>query len=569
MCWGRTHIQFAAMPNFSRVTNAVWASALLTACYRNGMRHLCIAPGSRSAVLAVAAAHLRERCADLTLHTHFDERGLAFFALGLARATNSPVAVITTSGTAVANLHPAVVEAFESSIPLWVVSADRPDHLLGCGANQAIHQKQLLGSHVLFNVNYGLPETTAALNKQIDALALGMQCLGPIHVNCQFDEPLYDAVSLYDTVPEGDTLARTTCAVVPVTTESTWIKHLCEHASTLVVLGALTPAQARTLEPWLQQLTCPIIADVTSQFRFSLLPTLLSYADLLLSSPRFSENLVVEQVLQLGGRIVSKRINRWLTLHAGTYVLLSEQHASLDPTHQALQVRVDFDALETPPSWSFPTVDALLRADKKLSEAQMELLRTQWSEAAVCKQLSAHLPAKNTALFAGNSLSIRMLDSYGIPSRASVDVYGNRGASGIDGLIASAAGLVWGNVERVILVIGDTAFLHDLNSLALFKRLPKPIKVLLLNNNGGQIFGMLPALDTSVYEELFAMPHHYNFQHACRQFDIDYVSVNSRSQFDQQLVAWLSDGTTSVMECCFTDSLAVLRNNLTTLEKCL
>lgn len=552
------------MLNSTDVTNATWASALLTTCYCEGMRHVCIAPGSRSAVLAVAAARLRERCGDLTLHTHFDERGLAFFALGLARATDSPVAVIITSGTAVANLHPAVVEAFESSIRLWVISADRPDHLLGCGANQAIQQKQLLGSHVLFNVNYRLPETTGALKKQVDTLALGVQHLGPVHVNCQFDEPLYNGVS------DNDTLELTVRSAYAdgFVSDTDWTEHLRDNASTLVVLGALTPKQARWLTPWLQQLSCPIIADVTSQFRFSRLPTLLVHADLLLNSPHFRDGLLVDQVLQLGGRIVSKRIQRWLASHSGTYVLLSEQHALLDPTHQALQLRVDFNGLASPGPWRYPAADTLFRADKQLFDVQVELLQTQWSEASVCAQLTAHLPERS-ALFAGNSLSIRMLDSYGMPSRSSVDVYGNRGASGIDGLIASSAGLTWGDVERVILVIGDTSFLHDINSLALLKRLPKPFKVLLLNNNGGQIFGMLPAADTSVYEELFVMPHHYNFQHACRQFDIDYVSVNSRSQFDQQLVAWLIDGTTSVMECCFTDSVAVLRNNLTTLENCL
>ncbi|WP_075184557.1 2-succinyl-5-enolpyruvyl-6-hydroxy-3-cyclohexene-1-carboxylic-acid synthase [Teredinibacter haidensis] len=546
--------------------NAVFAGNIIGTLYQQGVRHIGIAPGSRSAPLALAAFYAKEKFPDIKLHTHFDERGLAFYALNLARVTNSPVVVITTSGTAVANLYPAVIEAYETHTPLWVVSADRPDRLLGCGANQAVQQKALFGHNVLRSFNF-----VAEHNNWPQALQSMGELKGPVQINCQFDEPLYggsreDYLQALTVAEPG--IDKPKARVFEVDLRSV----VQNNDSIIIVLGSLTVAQADVLRPWISQLNCLVIADIASQFRFSDATNIISHADLLLLSDTVFQLLQPACVLQLGGRIVSKRIHQWLENRAGDYWLLEEDGKALDPSHRAKQLQLNFSDLEIqlePQALTYPESDALLEMNARIEREVERLLCDQWSEAAVCHQLINHC-LDNTALLAANSLSVRMLDSYASGHQPTLKVFTNRGASGIDGLIASAAALAWGECRQVVLVIGDTAFLHDLNSLALLAKLPCPVKILLLNNHGGQIFGLLDAGKEEAFSDLFVMPHQLKFEKVSQQFGLAYFSARTTVEYRESLSRWLLADHSAILECEIeAGSVALITQNLEALAAAL
>ncbi|SMF41544.1 2-succinyl-5-enolpyruvyl-6-hydroxy-3-cyclohexene-1-carboxylate synthase [Alteromonadaceae bacterium Bs31] len=546
-------------------TNAHWAGGLIRCCYELGVRAFFIAPGSRSAPLALASFHAKAFFSDIQLHTHFDERGLAFLALSVSRVNKRPVVIITTSGTAVANLYPAIVEAKQCARPLWVFSADRPDKLLDCGANQAIQQKHLFGKNVAKSLNFTLPNIESDLLAQQEQLVQLQGVNGPVQVNCQFDEPIYAGKNEYiEGLKNKPSLAAVHQQGHSFQSEQNEFFSKFEpldYAQLVVVLGSLSPEEADTIEPWLKQLECPVIADTTSQFRFSSLVNLVSQADILLADSKF---ITADCVFQIGGRIVSKRINDWLANTPSNYYLVDQQAMALDPSQKAIQYWVVFEALvQKIPSKLFkhPALSEILKRNQLLRGVIEEQLSKQWNEAAVCHFAISQMKGR-VALMPGNSLSIRMLDSYATSCGANIRVFANRGASGIDGLIASACGLSLGGFDQVLAVIGDTSFLHDLNSLALTATLPAPVKFLVLNNDGGKIFSFLPALEQEAYEQLFSMPHGYEFSKICEQFSLDYYSADSREGFEEIFGNFITSKTSAVLECCLSSDADELKSLL-------
>ncbi|WP_045858910.1 2-succinyl-5-enolpyruvyl-6-hydroxy-3-cyclohexene-1-carboxylic-acid synthase [Teredinibacter purpureus] len=533
--------------------NGLWAATLLRGCYEWGVRHICIAPGSRSAPLAIAAYYAQKALPGITLHTHFDERGLGFFALNLARVTESPTIIITTSGTAVANVHPAIIEAYETATPLWVLSADRTDDLLNCGANQAIQQKNVFGLNVLSAANFTVDSPIETLLGEVATTA------GPIHLNCQFAEPLYltREAGFLSVLRETDFSSKR-CNNFSEKVENPLLSRRLDNiaaGNTIVVLGALTPSQALALTPWLQLLQCPIVADVASQYRFSGSAQLVEYADVLLHSPDNLALLQADCVVQFGGRIVSKRLNRWLAQREGEYWLFAEHAKNLDPTHKAMQYPIKFceiDHYVAPSTLVHSGTAGLLQASRRVRDAVPALLANQWSEAGVCWALLSN-ELDNAAIFAGNSLSIRMLDTYCAANHKNSPIHTNRGASGIDGLVASAVALGWSKmaIKQIILIVGDTALLHDLNSLALAEKSALPLKIIVLNNNGGRIFGLLPAVHEAAYTELFVMPTEKTFDGACLQFGMAYQQANDMPSFKTALTTLLNGTASMMLECVF------------------
>ncbi|WP_428240322.1 2-succinyl-5-enolpyruvyl-6-hydroxy-3-cyclohexene-1-carboxylic-acid synthase [Gynuella sp.] len=552
------------MPYQHTLHNSQWAESLIHLMYHLGVRHFCVAPGSRNAVLTLALFRLSRELDGLNLHTHFDERGLGFLALGLARVQQQPVCIITTSGTAVANLHPAVVEAFETLVPLFILSADRPDRLLECGANQAIRQKHMFGANARLSVNLSCPADSQALNQQITGFLQQYAQLslpGPIQLNCQFDEPLYEQAA-----PVSLDWQRWNQVSRPIpaqTADETVLEIVRSSRSVLILLGQLTPAQHRQLLPWISQLQCPVIADIASQFRGRREAHLLHYGDLLLAHPAFVAQLQPDLVIQFGGRMVSKRVGQFLEQYLcdseAQYLLLSEYDRPLDPTHRARQQTIPFQrVVEWLPQPSVhPHLQCLIRQHEQLADALPDLVGASWHEASVARLLMRQMPA-GSAIMAGNSLSIRMLDSYGRFAAQDIHVYSSRGASGIDGLVATAAALT-SAYEHSYLLVGDTALLHDLNSLALLAGMPAAMTIVVLNNNGGGIFDLLPASQQTAYEQMFLMPHGFSFQHAAAQFGLDYHEVTDVSALQNQLTACGPPKRSRLIECRIHDGTTQLK----------
>lgn len=510
--------------------NRVWSALLLEELARFGVSEVCVAPGSRSTPLTLEA----ELSQKLRLHTHFDERGLGFYALGLAKASKAPVAIIVTSGTAVANLLPAVAEANLTGEKLILLTADRPVDLVGCGANQAIVQSNIFSNHVVRSLELPSPNPHQGLNWLLSTLddALFAQVSGPIHVNCAFPEPLYTEASVelseIEEVPKA-WLESVTSYTDDFTRSSArfdlavWLSSY-KDSKGLILVGSTTLEQATHAKALSEELGWPILCDPQSGQSSDWA----SY-DVWLQSSMANKGLAdCEVILQFGARLVSKRLLAFIreqvtTWPADRYLLVSDEPSRLNPDHLPM-TRVHGVYWPSQPSVS--SQSGWANGLKKWKEVVLSQINGQKTESISELELTSKLSeiSEEYNLFIGNSLGVRLVDMFS--QHALGEVYSNRGASGIDGLVATCAGVASATHERILLLLGDTSLLHDLNSLSLHQG--KNNLILVINNDGGAIFDMLP-VDASFKQKLYQMPHAYQFEHAAMQFGLDYARV---SQFD-------------------------------------
>lgn len=546
----------------SNSVNQAWSLRLLRLLYQSGVRHFCIAPGSRSAPLTLAAEKLSHHYPDLTLHVHFDERGLGFFALGLIRALEAPVAVITTSGTAVANLLPATVEAFQSQKPLILVTADRPQELIDCGANQAIHQVGILGSFAPTQIVFQTTpdqQTVTAFDQQWHGIAQQMAKplaqQSPIHINCPFRDPLYPDHMQLDTDTQAVTdrwLSRWPQQISPVSTRLPTAVDSNTDKRVLVVLGELRPLESALALAWAETQGLPVLADFVSGQRLSSSSALLAYPELLLATTSGQSWLEqFDKVLQFGGRITGKRLGQWLAESSNDYVIISPSTMALDPSHRATQIMSEIDQY-CAAQQTFAQV-ALLSAQVVASMSQLIEHRCAeaFSELSAVTGLCRWLP-DHTQLFAGNSLAIRWINSVAPQLSGQHTTYCQRGASGIDGLIATAVGIAQGSQRRLVALLGDTAALHDLNSLALAAHCTTPLILIINNNGGGSIFNLLPASKfPNANRTLFRCEHQWAFSGAAAMFGLPYQGVATQTAFTDALAQAANHQGATVIECAF------------------
>ncbi|MDP0042701.1 2-succinyl-5-enolpyruvyl-6-hydroxy-3-cyclohexene-1-carboxylic-acid synthase [Glaesserella parasuis] len=512
--------------------NRSWSRVILNALLRYGVKHICIAPGSRSTPLTLEALHLQKQ-GQAECHSHFDERGLGFFALGLAKATQDPVAIIVTSGTAVSNLYPAVIEASITHHKLIVLSADRPLELIGCGANQAIEQQHIFSHYPIANLNLPKPSSQYSASWLVgrveQACSKQAQKGGVIHINVPFAEPLYEAdeesigqdpwlhaiqgwlnkpqVKWYDQqATQQDVLMH-----------ENWDYWRTKRG--VIVVGKLPLEQGMGLKLWAETLGWCLISDVQSGVDASL-----PYADIWLSNKTVEQRLLqADIVIQFGSQIVSKRVNQFLSAFKGEFWLVEETTDYLN-TYAHQQTRFVAKAHH------FTRVHPPLRQKLWLLEplALSQFCETfieqqvggNLNEASLAHHIERVLPA-NGNLFIGNSLFVRLVDALcklpeGYP------IYTNRGASGIDGLIATLAGIVKGSGQPTVAVIGDISALHDLNSVSLLRQISQPTILFVINNNGGAIFDMLP-VDQKAKDKFYRLSHNLEFSQIATMFGLEYL----------------------------------------------
>lgn len=527
--------------------NRTWCHILLEELFRLGVRDVCIAPGSRSTPLTLEA----DLHADLKVHTHFDERGLGFFALGLAKTSESPVAIIVTSGTAVANLLPAIVESGLTNEKLVVLTADRPQELIGCGANQAIHQAGIFSKHVTNSVFLPSPNRSYTwLLSTIDhAMFEQGEFGGAVHINCPFPEPLYGEVDIeleIATHPEVQNWYSQGASYCNIEQRdiSASLDWSLAYKRGVLVLGRLTPEQAENAKRVGEQLGWPVLADPQSG-----ISTNWRHYDLWLQTGKGKEALSgCECIVQVGDRLVSKRLNQWITQQVKeqgvAYKVVSQSHQRLNPEHlpqQRLITSIDSwltllnDRLEgiRPPWFQFDYAwhIAIQQAVEKYSTTE------EATELSVARWLTTQSYAEH--VFIGNSLIVRLIDMVGFSGRQYV--YTNRGASGIDGLVATMAGVHSHLQKPMICLLGDTSLLHDLNSLALLSKSSVPNIVLVTNNDGGAIFDLLPVPEQQK-TNLYQMPHGFNFQHAAAQFNLGYEQVKTMEDLEGRISKHITSG---------------------------
>ncbi|MBS4700573.1 MULTISPECIES: 2-succinyl-5-enolpyruvyl-6-hydroxy-3-cyclohexene-1-carboxylic-acid synthase [Aeromonas] len=535
--------------------NHVWSSLLLEELYRLGVRDIALASGSRSAPLTMAAAaHPGFR-----RHLHFDERGLGFMALGLAKGSGRPVAVIMTSGTAVANLWPAVAEAQLTGVPLIILSADRPPELIDNGANQAIDQQGIFGRYPVYQQNLPSPTPTipaAFVLSSVDQ-ALAKQALtpGPVHFNCMYPEPLYPGEAYLDfsdyLAPLGDWLhsnepwspwqqGEQHCPRQP-----DWVALQGKRG--VIVAGRIQdPAEAQRVAQLAERLGWPLLADLQSQIRFD--SRNLIHMDLALQNSCFVTELArAEVLLQFGARLISKRLGQFIKQHPWQdYWLVDPQPARLDPDYRLRRRLVC-----TPGAFAAAhPVDHRHLPWHRLAERQQgissQIRRAcdRFSELGVCHRLTQLIQGQ---LFVGNSMPARLMDMLGETGKGPSRLMTNRGASGIDGLIATAFGFSLSSDEPTTLLLGDLSALHDLNSLALLGKGSRPLVVILLNNDGGSIFRMLPVpTKDALLETYYCLPHGLHFEHAAAMFGLHYRAPTTLAEFEQDYATALEKGVTLI-----------------------
>ncbi|MBW7983680.1 2-succinyl-5-enolpyruvyl-6-hydroxy-3-cyclohexene-1-carboxylic-acid synthase [Enterobacillus tribolii] len=532
------------------VFNRRWAAVLLEALTRHGVRHVCIAPGSRSTPLTLAAA----ANAQFICHTHFDERGLGHLALGLAKASGEPVAVIVTSGTAVANLYPAMIEAGLTGERLVLLTADRPPELIDCGANQAIRQQGIFASHARQTLDLPRPTPDIPARWLVSAIDSAMAGLdyGALHVNCPFAEPLYGddeggddpwSQALGDWWQSGAPWLRETPRnTVPVMKQPDWF--LWRQKRGVVVAGRMTAEEGVRVARWAQELGWPLLGDVLSQTGQPL-----SCADLWLARDDARDTLAQAQiVVQFGNSLTGKRLLQWQAACAPQeYWLIDPLDGRRDPAHHAgrrLVARVA-DWLETHPAqpragWA-PELTELAARTRQCTQTY---LASRFGEAQAAQRLPVLLP-DNGQLFVGNSLIVRLIDAFAqLP--AGYPVYSNRGASGIDGLISTLAGVQRATAKPTLAIVGDLSALYDLNALALLRHVSAPTVLIVVNNNGGAIFSMLPT-PAAERERFYLMPQNVEFRHAAAMFSLGYACPQSWDELEQSVAqAWGRTGTTLI-----------------------
>ncbi len=549
--------------------NTLWARAVVDELTRAGVRDVVVAPGSRSTPLVMAfAAEESVRC-----RVHLDERSAAFFALGVGKATGRPAVVVTTSGTAAANVFPAVIEASQSEVPLLVLTADRPHHLRDSDANQAIDQIHLYGSHARAFFEIAPPRADAGALRHLRAVtcravaaARGAPA-GPVHLNFPFEKPLGPAdlpTGFTDEHPlaaqgrpEGAPFVEVAVARREAGPEAieALVAELDTQRGVIVAGPSSSPRVGDAVRALARATGFPVLADPLSGARYGDPggAHIVAAYDLFLRDPAIRERLAPSLVLRVGTSPTSASTQSWIEQHGDV------PHTVVDGgrrwnDHSATATRyVSADAADT-----LATLAELASrsVDEEWSElwqradaAAREALTAQAGvdqEGDIARVVTETLP-EGANLVVSSSMPIRDLDAFGLPSSRALAIFGNRGASGIDGVVSTAFGIAASSEAPTVCLIGDVALFHDQNGLLWSRERDAAVVFVLIDNDGGGIFHMLPIADHEPhFTKYFATPHGLDFRHAAEMHGIDY-SEATVDGLSQALSAAVSEARTRVL----------------------
>jgi 2-succinyl-5-enolpyruvyl-6-hydroxy-3-cyclohexene-1-carboxylate synthase len=560
--------------------NYAFAASFVDELARCGLKHVCICPGSRSSPLAISFA----RNLQIKKWVHLDERSASFFALGMAKTTHQPVALICSSGTATANFFPAIVEAHYSSVPLLILTADRPPELQGWGALQTIDQTRMYGSHVKWSASMPVPEAFPALLAFVRSTAARAVITavenpaGPVHINFPFREPL-EPVDVPSDFPdaEADLASPAYCGrpaqqpYLKVSDSANGLStknirklagELKRNEKGLIICGPESGADlADSVAALSQKLGFPVLADCLSGIRCG--PhdrrNIIDCYDAFISDKTLAKALAPEVVIRLGALPVSKPLVQYLELHpAARHILIDGGPGWRDPLH------ISCESWRVEPSWLCNELAQNLGTNSaptpwqslwmSLAAETRNTLNSQLNqekglfEGKVFTELSRLLP-ENSLVFSGNSMPVRDLDTFFQSTPKSLRFMANRGASGIDGVVSSALGA--GSVfdGRLVLVLGDISFYHDMNGLLAARNFGLSATIIVINNNGGGIFSFLPqSAYPDVFETYFGTPHGLTFQSAAQLYGLGYCLAEDWPSFEKAVTASFANKGTTVIE---------------------
>jgi len=530
------------------------AQSIIEILRAKGITTIIISPGSRNAPLTIGfASH-----PDFTCYSIADERSAAFFAVGMAQQLKKPVAVVCTSGSALLNYYPAFAEAFYSQIPFVVISADRPQSKIDIGDGQTIRQENVFANHSLFNAN--LTENASDENDFLinEAINTAFSKKGPVHINAPFEEPLYETVSELTVEPK---------VISSTTKEFIYDEPISEYANIwnaskkkLVLVGVNEPnaVEQKFLDKLANDPSVVVMIETTSNLHH---PKFINTIDSIIT-PFTHEDFLdfqPEILVTFGGMIVSKRIKAFLRKYKPNH------HWHIDD----LRAYDTFDCLtkhfEVQPNLFFQSFFMLTEAvesnynqyaqDIKVLRQKRSLeylAKIPFTDFKVFEKLIPALP-KNSQLQISNSSPIRYAQLFDIEKN--IEVFSNRGTSGIDGSTSTAIGAAVASKKPNVFIAGDIGFLYDSNALW-NNYIPENFKIILINNGGGGIFRILPGHnETPVFNTFFETSHCLTAEHLCKMYGLNYLTASTENTLEESLKAMFSNDEKPTLLEVFTPTL--------------
>lgn len=512
---------------------------LISLMAQHGIRNVVISPGSRNMPLAQSFANSR----DFSCHPVTDERSAGFFAIGLSVSLNEPVAVCVTSGSALLNLTSAVSEAYYQQVPLLVLSADRPEMWIGQLDGQTLPQMGVFQNLLKKEVN--LPEPTNAdeewhCNRLINEalLSLRHKSDGPAHINIPVSEPFFDCTS--PVIPKERVIRR----------NAPYIDAWNDAKRPMLVIGQLPNLSAKELAEVIKNLDCPILCEHLSNIHTK---EVIHNFDLILKNPK--ECLAPDFLIYIGGHLVSKRIKKWLRQIKPQNCLRITPDGECSDTFQSLTNIIEMEAtdfLKTLPKKKEDTFLLQWKEASQKTEQSMQNHEWEYSSLSIVKRLIERLP-DHSALALGNSSAVRFAQMFQLPH--DTHVVCNRGVNGIDGSLSSAVGFAVGNPETLtLLIIGDLSFFYDMNALC-FTQLPSNLRIVLLNNGGGEIFKLLPGFEINQGNEKYILATHQTSAEGwASSLRIQYLSIHNSEEVESNLRQLLQKSDKLILCEVFTQS---------------
>ena len=514
------------------------AQHVIEACKVKQIKHIVISPGSRNAPLTIGFANDPY----FSCYSIVDERCAAFFALGIAQQRREPVAVVCTSGSALLNYYPAFSEAFYSNIPLVVISADRPSSKIDIGDGQTIRQVNVLANHSAYNANLSdethsdksnFYELNRALNTAIEEQL-------PVHINVPFEEPLY--LTTEEQYPFENIVAEIKNPIINEDKAINFVKHWNTSAKKMVLVGVLTPnsVESQYVEWLAKDPSVVVLTETTSNLHHS---HFIPYIDKLLTytekDPTLKESLHPDLLLTFGGLVVSKKIKQFLRSYQPAYHYNVDLHKDYNSYFcLTAHFKADINTFlreVTPNLVSVPSTyqQQWLKVKTEIQQTHLEYInQIPFSDLKVYSEVFKSIPNDHIVQIS-NSSAIRYAQL--MKAHSSWKVFCNRGTSGIDGSMSTAIGAAVGSASPTVFITGDLSFFYDSNALW-NKYIPQNFRVILLNNQGGGIFRILPGDKTDPnFEYFFETPHKLTAEHFCEMYNINYQLATNITDLQRKI----------------------------------
>lgn len=529
--------------------NILWTTLLTDLFVNAGIKYACISPGSRNTPLTFAIASEKK----IKSFPIVDERASAFFALGISKKTELPVVLVTTSGTATVELYPAIIEAYQSRIPLIVCTADRPKYLRNTGSNQTINQKNIFRNHISYSVDLSLPKLNKAsiksyLTEVSKAFTVAYNQKRPVHLNFQFEKP-FEPDSTTDLIDDHLIIYASKFSEKLLSQSYAFAndsyKEFNLNSIDLITIGAgkFNSHFIKLIDNFSTRNNIPIFADANSGLRFSKkkLNNLIVNYEALVRNENLAVKFRPKSVLHFGRNLTSQSLEEFIIKSKAKRFVINEFGDRFDSTKRAKIIKSEPEKFieqvlqSNINKGSLNSLDYLKSVDKKIEEIKHKIFRKSLNEVKIILELLKNIPA-NSNLFIGNSLPVRDLDFFSSVIEKKINIFQNRGASGIDGIIASSLGTAVESKQQTFLVIGDLSFYYDLNSLLIAKQFEIPLKIILINNNGGSIFNYLPiSKHKEIFNKYFLTPISFDVKKISESFGLDYKLVRSLNEFKKSL----------------------------------